>query len=193
MPTQIVIVSGVPGAGKSSIVKGSNLKGYKVVNVGDVVFQISAAKGLVENRDQTLALPKAIWFKIQKEAFTKISKMSGKIVLDTHLTVEQHGRFNPGFPEQVLRLLGGKIVGIVYIYADTEAIRRRRERDKSRKRYKETKLRLDTQKSVDISLLSYYSAHLNIPLYLIDNEEGKLNKAREVFKTHLKDAFGEKN
>ena len=56
----------------------------------------------------------------------------------------------------------------------------------------EEKWVIDTQRNLNLAILSYYASYLNIPLYIMNNEEGELQNTQRLFIKHLDDAFGEK-
>ncbi len=183
---KVVIAVGSPGAGKTSVLEAANGK-YKVVNVGDIITGLGISKGHIRNRDEIRYMPNDIFVKMKSLAFTKIAKMPGNLVLDTHASVEQHGRFIPGLPIKEIKKLN--VVGLVYIDASTDSIIERRKRDKTRVREEEARTLIDTQRSVNIAVLSYYFSMLNVPLFIIDNREGKISESRRSFLKGLKEAF----
>ena len=97
MPNKIVFVCGSPGAGKSSVIGGiiAN-RNYTVVNVGNRMEEAAINKGYARDRDDIRFMSKEHFDELQVSVFKKISEMEGNIVLDTHATVEQNGRYLPG-------------------------------------------------------------------------------------------------
>ena len=191
MAKRLVVVIGSPGAGKSSVIDSMQGSGYKLINLGDVMLDIAMKKKLAKNRDKMRYLDSETQAEIRDLAIKRIAKLDGKVVLGTHATVEQHGRFFPGLSHYVITHLG-HINGLFYIDATTSDIMSRRKKDKNRKRELESAWTIDTQRSINLAIASYLSSDLNIPLYIIHNKEGQLNKTIRVFRSQLKDAFGEK-
>lgn len=188
---KIVIVTGSPGAGKSSVTGAvQNDKGYTLVNVGDIMEKVAKEKGYVKDRDEMRYMSNEHITELRKLAAKHIAGLPGKIIVDTHATVQQHNRYVPGLPGQFLQDLGN-VVGLFYIDADPKDILRRRGADRSRTREEEPLHVLETQRLVNIATLSAYSSQLNIPLYVILNQDGKLEEAKGLLRTHLADAFGE--
>jgi adenylate kinase len=190
MPNKIVFICGSPGAGKSSVIDGiSSKKGYKVVNVGTLMTDLAVKKRYVKGRDELRSLEKGRFNELQAAAFRKISEMDGNIILDTHATVEQNGRYFPGISIwQTMQLKG--LAGFVYIDALTQDIAKRRKGDRTRRREKERIELIDVQRLMNISILSACSTFLNLPLYIIFNEQGKLEASIGQLKAQLKDIFG---
>jgi adenylate kinase len=192
MVKRLVIVLGSPGAGKTSLIKSlRNTRAYKLANLGDIMFELGKKQKLVEHRDEMKYLSPDEQTDLRDSAAEQIAKLDGNVVLETHASVEQHGRFFPGLPFYMMNHFK-HITGLFYIDAETDQIMKRRQRDKTRpKREIEEKWMIDTQRDVNLAILSYYSTYLNIPLYIIDNKEGKLKETTRMFKNQLEDAFGE--
>ncbi len=190
MVGKFVIVVGTRGAGKSSVLE-SVPKKYKVVNVGDFVLDIAKKEGLVDDRDTLRRLDKTTYDKLKQKAYKAITTMKGSVVLDTHATIQHKGRFIPGLPKYFMDKLD--VVGLFLIDADVDTLLLRAQKDKTRVREPEPKQVLLDNRSINLSTFSYYSSYLNIPIYIINNEEGKLQESRKKFKEHLEDAFERHN
>jgi adenylate kinase len=188
---QMVIVVGSPGAGKTSVVSPlQKSRKYKVVNLGDIMGEIGIKSHLVKRVDEIRYLDNDKNTDLRTKAVERVSKLEGNVILSTHAMVEQHGRYLPGLSYYMFKHFR-HVKGFFYIDADTETLLRRRRKDKSRTREIEDKKVLDTQRDLNLAILSYYSTHLNIPLYIINNTDGKLGETRKTFVKDLKDAFGE--
>ncbi len=189
---KLVIVLGSPSSGKTTIVNAiSKDKRYKRLNLGDVMFDIGVRRNIIKNRDQIRYLDNDGISELRTKAVEHISRIDGNVVLDTHATVEQHGRFFPGLPHYMMNHLK-HVRGLFYIDATTDELLKRRKKDKSRTREIEDKWLIDTQRDVNLAILSYYASDLNIPLYIIHNKEGKMKDTVRTFSRHLEDAFGER-
>ncbi|MGC8687309.1 MAG: AAA family ATPase [Candidatus Micrarchaeia archaeon] len=186
---KFVIIMGSPGAGKSTLIDNLNDK-YKVVNVGSLMLKHALALHYVTDRDEIRYLDKTRMDKLRFMAFDDIKKMEGKILIDTHASVEQNGRFAPGTPKEALKRIGlTRIKALIYIDASTKDIILRRKSDKSRRREMEPEILIDTQRMINIALLSAYSSDLNIPLYIIFNKQGKIKESASELAKHILDAF----
>lgn len=190
MSNKIVFVCGSPGAGKSSVINGIPANnGYKIVNVGNLMEEVAIEKGYAKDRDELRFVSKERYDELQITVFRKISEMEGNIVLDTHATVEQNGRYMPGITFGKSAHLKS-LAAFVYIDALTKDIEERRRGDKTRRRENERPELLDVQREINMSILSACSAYLDVPFYVIFNEHGKLENSVRELNVHLKDVFG---
>ncbi|MGC8572196.1 MAG: AAA family ATPase [Candidatus Micrarchaeia archaeon] len=188
----LIIVVGTPSAGKTSIIKVlENDPNYKTVNLGDLMYEVGVKKGYIKDRDEIRYLDPDKAEELRTAAVEEVSKMEGNIILDTHATVEQHGRFLPGLAYYMFKYLG-HTKGFFYIDADTDEILRRRKEDKTRTREIEPEWLINTQRNINLAIISYYASHFNVPMYVINNKKDNLEESRNVFKEHVKKVLGEK-
>ncbi len=187
----VVIVTGMPASGKTSVIDGAIGKGlkYKVITIGTLMADMALKKKLVKNRDRLRYLSPNAIDSLRHSAFTTVSKARGAVVVNTHASVEQNGRFVTGLPEEEMRRL--KVKGLIYIDANPRSIAKRRASDRSRSRENESEMEIATQRQIDISTLAHYASYLNISLYIIQNKEGALKETQTRFKEALKNIFGE--
>ena len=82
------------------------------------------------------------------------------------------------------------LVGFIYIDALTNDIAKRRKDDKTRRREDERLELIDVQRLINVSILSACSTYFNLPLYVVFNEQGKLNSTMKQFKADLRERFG---
>lgn len=190
MPNKIVFVCGSPGAGKTTIVNSlATSKNYRVLNVGTLMTERAIKEGYVKNRDELRFLSNKKLSKLRTEMLNSLSKMNGNIILDSHATVQQNGRYLPGITLNDIKHLGG-LAGFVYIDAFTNDIVKRRKGDRTRRRENERQDLIDVQRLVNLSVLSSCSVYLNIPLYVVFNEQGMLEASIKQFRGHIEDVFG---
>ena len=190
MPNKIVFACGSPGAGKTSILNGiADNKNYTVVNVGNIMTDLALKKGYVKTRDDIRFLEKKVFNEIQIAAFDELLKIDGNVILDTHASVEQNGRYLPGISIEHTTHLK-TLVGFIYIDAMTQDIARRRKGDKTRRREKERLELIDIQRLINVSILSTCATYLDLPLYVVFNEQGELEGSINELRDVLKDIFG---
>ena len=185
-----VIVTGSPGAGKTTLLDSLGIKGIKIINVGSIMKDLALAEGYVKDRDEIRKLDIKRIDALREKAFDRIGRMPGKLVIDTHATVESLGKFTTGLPHSIL----SKAVWLkafVYIDAFSEDILLRRALDSKRHREKEGKEMLDTQREINIATLSYYSSYLNISLYVIKNRQGMLKESVNTLSRILLEELGD--
>ncbi|MDE1870645.1 MAG: AAA family ATPase [Candidatus Micrarchaeota archaeon] len=190
MANKIVFVCGSPGAGKSTIVNSiAKDRKYKVLNMGTLMMDIALSKKYVKDRDELRFMSRERVNELQILTFQRISKMNGNIILDTHATVEENGRYLPGFAVSHINHLK-RLVGFVYIDSLTSDIAKRRKSDRTRRRENERLDFIDVQREINLSILSTCSTYFDMPLYVVFNEQGKLRESIKQTKSHLKDIFG---
>ncbi len=193
---KIVIVTGTPGAGKTSIVDGVIKEGgrikYKTVSMGTEMNNLAVKKRLVKNRDEIRKLhPKTIE-KLRGEALVKISKMNGNLILDTHATVKSANRYVPGFSSREIGILSG-LKAFVYIDSEATDIIIRRARDRNRTRDVDNIEELKQQREINLSLIASYSiqSEVPVPIFIIENRENKLEQAIAQAKDIIQKIFNE--
>jgi adenylate kinase len=193
--TGTVIVTGTPGAGKTTILSSiANDKRYTLVSVGSLMLELAEKEGFAKERDDLRhkSNDKSAYDDLRIYAFKKIEEMKGDVIVDTHASVESEGtgRYVPGLPLEALKILT-KLKGFIYVDAHTDRILERRRMDDTRKRKEEDPALIDTQRLVNMAALSYYSTSLNIPLYVIFNRQHMLEESEEKIRGCLKELFGE--
>ncbi|MEW5997074.1 MAG: adenylate kinase [Candidatus Micrarchaeota archaeon] len=200
----MIIVMGLPGAGKSSVLAGiegmvtpqsdraglrgsgaewpqgafgthSEVSGWKTLNYGTLMFEIAKERFGLSHRDELRRLPVEKQKKVQEEVALRLSKERGKVILDTHCSIKTPRGYLPGLPFSLLEKL--TIDAVVLITANPEEIMGRRKADESRVRDPET---LDSIREHDLmnkALLASYAAHRGCPARIIYNHDGKLEEA----------------
>lgn len=193
MVNRIILVTGTPGAGKTSIIlqcKSSSKIKYEDVTVGTLMENIAKQKGYIQgDRDQIRYLPNDRITELRQATFSSIAGMKGNVVVDTHASIEQHGRYVPGLPASETMLLEEGLKAIVCVDASTTDILMRRASDQNRRREVEDTRLVDMQRIINLSALSYYSLYLNIPLYVIDNKQDMLDTAVKRFEEIINEIF----
>lgn len=184
----LVVMTGVPGVGKSTVVKkaferaGERVK-YEMVNYGDVMLGIAQEKKLVSHRDEMRKLPVDKQRDIQKSAAIKIRKMADErnIILDTHSTIETPKGFIPGMPEWVLRELRPEC--IVVLEAPPEDINKFRKKDLAgdfRRREVDNLEGIRLHQEVNRIVALSYSVITGTPIKIIHKPEGHLEEAADL-------------
>ncbi|MCS7118084.1 MAG: adenylate kinase [Thaumarchaeota archaeon] len=132
-----VIVTAVPGSGKTTILRMIRERAPDVVvtNLGDVMFEIARTKYDLRSRDEMRrAIPVEEYRSVQHEAARRIGAMNGKVVVDTHALIKSPYGYYPGLPPDLLDAI--KPHAVVFLDFRPEDILERRSRDEdvSRKR-----------------------------------------------------------
>jgi adenylate kinase len=184
----LVVVTGMPGAGSSTVIKEalkSKEEGVDVdftpMNYGDVMFEVAREEKFVEKRDELRKLPGEKQREIQMLACNKISewKRSTNLIIDTHCTIKTPSGYLPGLPEYVLREI--KPDQFVLIEANPAEIFERRQRDKTRERDIEDEKGIEEHQFMNRAMSMAYACLTGTPVKIIENHDGELEKAAEVF------------
>ena len=197
---KIIVIVGIPGVGKTSVINYAVDKlakeGYSsiVVNYGTVMLEEAMKKGLVNNRDEIRRLDVEKQMELQRMAAERINELSKKydvLILDTHLFIKtKRGRW-PGLNNNNLPYLPN-IRQIILIEAEPEEIYSRRMRDQNRYRadyggLNEIKEDLTYNRTFSASV----SVLTNSPIYVINNREGELEAAGEELYNIIKEVISE--
>lgn len=175
----VVIVTGTPGAGKSTVLTQAleSTKNFKVVNFGDEMFEFAKKKGLVKNRDEIRKKPPALQREIQKMAAKNISKKAenSSLIVDTHCTIKTPKGYLPGLPLWVLEELKPEL--ILLVEAKPEEIVGRRQSDKGRIRDAELTQSIEEHQSMNRAVAMAYAMVSGATVKIIVNKENKLSEA----------------
>jgi adenylate kinase len=177
--TMRMVVSGVPGVGKTSVMEGvAEKKNLAIVNYGTVMFQVAKSLDLVEHRDDIRKLSVEKQRDIQETAAQKIFEM-GDVIVDTHCTIKTPGGYYPGLPEWVLKKL--KPDRIVLVEATASEIATRRGKDKSRTRDKEGEKEIEEHQAINRYVAMAYATFTGASVKIVYNHDNGLEEAvREV-------------
>ncbi|MCE4617769.1 MAG: adenylate kinase [Desulfurococcales archaeon] len=189
-PFRVVVVTGIPGVGKTTVLTLLEEEARKrnvnlmIANYGTYMVNTAIKIGLVDDRDQLRKLPLRNQLELQvKAAESIISDASerlderGYLIIDTHSVVKTVIGYWPGLPNHVLDVFKPDL--IVLIEAQPEVIWERQRRDTTRKRnfggvedIKE--LIWFARSSAMASAVRYASA-----VAIVENPEGNPDKAVE--------------
>jgi adenylate kinase len=176
----MIIAMGVPGAGKTTVLKALKTD-YKIVNYGDIMLEIEKKEFGIKDRDEMRKLPIEKQKLAQKLVAQALSKMEGKIILDTHCSVATPSGFYPGLPFEFLKLW--KVEALVYVTADINEIAKRRTNDPTRIRDVDD---IALHDQMNKSYLAAYSAFTGAPAVVVFNNQGKLEEAVAKLQSLLK-------
>lgn len=183
MSERIVIVTGVPGSGKTTLIrevlKALKSKGteYQVVNYGDVMLELMQSRTGVSDRDDMWKAPLEPYSTIQREAARRIARMARlkPVLVDTHCLVKKPEGYYPGLPRCVLEELRPE--SIIVVEAKPEEIAWRRTEDMSRSRAKELAEEIDEHQQLNRAVSMAYSAISGASVMIIQNSNKGLKKA----------------
>lgn len=145
------------------------------------MLNIAKDKFKIKNRDEIRTLDDKNTIELRNAIMQRIIESKSDTIIDTHASVKQGRRYRPGFSIDELQRI--RISAIIYIDATSEEILERSLTDGSRQRAYETLAEIDEWRSVNISIISTFAVYLNIPIYIIYNQQGKQEEAsKEVLK-----------
>lgn len=175
----MIIVMGLPGAGKSTVLSAAATTGYQLVNYGDLMFEIAGKKFGITHRDELRKLDPQKQKAVQSAVGHALAEMKGKIILDTHCSISTPKGYLPGLPYHLLSTL--RVEYLVLVTAPIAEILGRRQSDKSRVRDAESSESLSEHDSMNRSFLAAYSCLTGAPAMVISNRDGKLAEAQKRF------------
>lgn len=182
-----VIIGGIPGVGKTTVLDELAKEGFRVENYGDAMLKEAVSKGYVKSRDELRKLPVDKQKEIQKIAAEKLSQLD-KVIVDTHFSVNTKGGYLPGLPVGVLDALNPDL--LIAIEADPLEIFERRKNDPRRNRDRDSLERIRAHLEANRGYGITYSAITGSPLLVVMNENGKFKEAAERIASVIKPSDG---
>lgn len=176
----MIIVMGLPGAGKTTVLNGVETD-YTAINYGDLMLEIEKEMFGIKDRDEMRKLPIEQQIQAQKMVYERLSKMKGKVILDTHCSVSTSKGFFPGLPFEYLKML--KVEALVLITADVAEVAKRRLEDPTRVRDVDD---IALHDSMNKAFLASYSAFTGAPAVVIYNRQDRLEEAVAQLQAVLK-------
>jgi len=182
---RLVVVTGIPGVGKSTVIAGAleKLKAeglvYELVNYGDVMLEMMGEQMGITDRDEMRKVPFEPYREIQRAAAERIAEMAElkPVLLDTHCSVKKPEGYLPGLPRWALESL--KPESIVLIEAEPEEVVARRTKDVSRRRDEELLAEVAEHQQLNRAIAMAYAALVGATVKIVKNRNGKLNEAIE--------------
>ncbi|MCD6414803.1 MAG: adenylate kinase [Candidatus Diapherotrites archaeon] len=163
----IYLMTGISGVGKSTVIHNCNVD-LTHVNFGDIILEIAREQKLAESRDELKNIDAEKTREMQEEAVRRIKNISGKVLLDTHLTIESPYGFYPGIPLWMAKELNFK--SIIIIEAPPEEVLKRRKKDEGLRARKKSDLReIELQMQLDRSFAMALSALTGVAVKIIEN------------------------
>jgi adenylate kinase len=180
---KVVVVTGVPGVGKSTVVAGAleKLKArgivYDLVNYGDVMLELMRERIGITDRDEMRRIPSEPYREIQRAAAERIAEMAElkSVLVDTHCLVKKPEGYLPGLPRWALESLGPE--SIVLIEAEPEEVVARRTSDVSRHRDEELLAEVEEHQHLSRAIAMAYAALVGATVKIVKNSNGKLSEA----------------
>lgn len=172
-----IIVTGVPGVGKTTVMEAAaKAADLKVVVYGSEMFEVAKAKGLVSDRDEMRRLDPEVQKEIQRAAAASIAA-KGDVIVDTHCSIATGKGYLPGLPAWVLEALNPS--AIVLVEATDEEIAGRRTKDASRKRDADTAEAIAQHQAMNRAFSAAYATLTGATVAVVMNHDDRLDDAIE--------------
>jgi len=176
-----VIITGVPGVGKTTVVNGAldKLKEegitYQSLNFGTFMFEVAQKEGYAKDRDEMRKLEKDVQKRLQQLAAKAMAQVPGNVLIDTHASVKTPKGYLPGLPEWVLRELMPDM--IILVETDVDQILLRRLSDETRTRDMEGAGGIAEHQGLNRSFGASYATITGCTLKIIRNQDFLLDRA----------------
>ena len=179
-----VIIVGVPGVGKSTIIsnaiatllkKGTTLN---TVVFGSVMFEEAKKLG-INDRDQIRKQTIDVQQRLQNMTADHISSLNDSIVVvDTHLFIKTQSGYYPGLPMSLILKINPE--RLILITANSEEILNRRKNDSTRARdlISDDEIKRDIE--VSLSMISSLSILTGAPFEIIYNHDNMIDSATSL-------------
>lgn len=179
-----VIIVGVPGVGKSTIIsnaiatllkKGTTLN---TVVFGSVMFEEAKKLG-INDRDQIRKQTIDVQQRLQNMTADHISSLNDSIVVvDTHLFIKTQSGYYPGLPMSLILKLNPE--RLILITANSEEILNRRKNDSTRTRDLISVDEIKRDIEVSLSMISSLSILTGAPFEIIYNHDNMIDSATSL-------------
>ncbi|TAJ45251.1 adenylate kinase [Methanofollis fontis] len=179
-----VVITGVPGVGKTTVIEESMKRCaeenvlYTAVNFGSFMFETAKAEGFVQDRDEMRNLGRDVQKNLQRLAGERIGAMEGNIIVDTHASVKTPAGYLPGLPEWVLTAI--KPDTVVLVETDEDQILMRRMGDETRRRDAEGGRGIADHQGINRAFAASYAMMTGCTVQIVRNENFLLEHAVEA-------------
>lgn len=194
-PFKVVVVTGVPGVGKTTVLEILKKKAVErginvvIVNFGTYMLERAVKEGIVESRDHLRRLPLRKQLELQRMAARSIVRDIGGdeidfLVVDTHALVKTRAGYWPGLPRHVLDELKPDMIAV--IEASPEEVVSRQARDTTRYRadmggVEGVRELLHSARVASIASAVHYAS----TIVIIENREGMAEEAAEELLSYM--------
>jgi adenylate kinase len=187
-----VVIVGVPGVGKSTIISNATTtlqkKGTTLSTVvfGSVMFEEAKKLG-INDRDHIRKQTIDVQQRLQNMTADHISSLNDSIVVvDTHLFIKTQSGYYPGLPMSLILKINPE--RLILITANSEEILNRRKKDSTRARdlISDDEIKRDIE--VSLSMISTLSILTGAPFEIIYNHDNMIDSATSLLVELLKES-----
>lgn len=186
-----VIVTGIPGTGKSTVCnlfrEMSEKEGTPatIINYGTVTQELLRANGQTVHRDEmrksTMDSQRLFQKKAAEAISRKIENLSGIVVIDTHMAIRTPQGYMPGLPRHVLEVLQPEL--FVLIEANQDEISTRRSKDTVRRRDDSNEETVKEELQISRLMAGACAVLTGAPVKMVINANGRQEEAaRELMR-----------
>lgn len=185
-----VIITGVPGVGKTTVINTAMEKlqsegtHYQNINFGSFMFEVAEAEGLAKDRDEMRKLDRTVQKRLQKLAAEKIAAIDGNVIVDTHASVKTPNGYLAGLPEWVITAIMPDV--LVIVETDDDQILLRRMSDETRIRDMEGAKGIAEHQMMNRAFGASYATLTGCTVKYITNADFLLDKAVEELAATLR-------
>jgi adenylate kinase len=184
-----VIVTGVPGSGKTTVcsrveklAKNAGVQ-VNVINYGTVMVELLHKDGKSVERDKMRKDNLDTQHRLQKEVagviVEKMAQLSGLTLVETHMAIKTRAGYLPGLPSHNLSILKPDM--LVLVEAEPREISRRRMKDSTRKRDAAMEETVREELLFSRLMAGASAVYAGAPVKIVINSEGKQEEAaREI-------------
>jgi adenylate kinase len=180
-----VIVTGIPGTGKTTVCNSAEKLArsagieVNVINYGTVMMGILQKHGITMERDSMRKDSVDTQRKLQKEVAEavaeRIEHLKGLKIIDTHMAIKTSEGYLPGLPSCNLELLKPEL--LVLVEAQPKEISSRRTKDASRKRDAAMEDTVKEELLFSRLMAGACAVYASAPVKIVINSEGKQEEA----------------
>ena len=183
---RLIVVTGVPGTGKTTVCKELKKiagKNVKIINFGTVMVELAKKMGKDLHRDDIRKYSVDFQSKLQIEAAKEIAsraeKFNGTLIVDTHMVIRTQEGYWAGLPYKILQILKPNM--FILIEAEPEEILERRFKDADRKRDKVLKEEIVEELLFSRFFAASCASITGAPIKIVKNPHGKqIEAAKEI-------------
>ena len=183
---RLIVVTGVPGTGKTTVCKELKKiagKNVKIINFGTVMVELAKKMGKDLHRDDirkhSVDFQSKLQIEAAKEIASRAEKFNGTLIVDTHMVIRTQEGYWAGLPYKVLQILKPNM--FILIEAEPEEILERRFKDADRKRDKVLKEEIIEELLFSRFFAASCASITGAPIKIIKNPHGKqIEAAKEI-------------